>query len=287
MNYCLENEWMRLECQEEGGEIVHFFDKENNQECMYQGDQGWSGKNPTLFPLVGNTYTKTYQIHDKTYAMKNHGLIRYATLNGRQEDESLIFSLDSNEETKAQYPFDFHYEIQYRLEGKKLHITYKIVNMSDEAMPFNFGLHPGFIVPQKEGEKFEDYILEFEKEEHAKQLIFDVKFEKHVEYKDVTFKNWPLSYQEIDQYATIIYKDLQSSMVTLSYKGQPRLRVSIDGYPYLALWTHESHSDFLCIEPWYGHGDFEKETPDFYHREGTMILEPKQEFTTTYWIESV
>lgn len=30
---------------------------------------------------------------------------------------------------------------------------------------------------------------------------------------------------------------------------------------------------------------FEKETPDFYHREGTMILKPNEEWTCSYWIE--
>ena len=73
--------------------------------------------------------------------------------------------------------------------------------------------------------------------------------------------------------------------MTLKHGDDEVVRVSIEGYPYLALWTHDSESDFLCIEPWYSHGDFEKETPDFYHREGTMILKPNEEWTCSYWIE--
>ena len=60
--------------------------KSTGCETLYQGDQGWSGRNPSLFPMVGNTYTKDYEIDGKKYAMKNHGLIRYATLEGESKE---------------------------------------------------------------------------------------------------------------------------------------------------------------------------------------------------------
>lgn len=56
MSYVLENEYCRLECMEEGGQMKHLVDKINQVEILYQGDEGWSGRNPTLFPIVGNTY---------------------------------------------------------------------------------------------------------------------------------------------------------------------------------------------------------------------------------------
>ena len=59
--------------------------------------------------------------------MKNHGLIRYATLHCKKDDgKEVIMELDSSEETLAQYPFPFHYEIAYTLEDNKLTITYQI-----------------------------------------------------------------------------------------------------------------------------------------------------------------
>ena len=58
-------------------------------------------KNPSLFPMVGNTYTNDYTIEGKSYAMKNHGLIRYATLTCRQDDgKQIVMELNSNEDTK-------------------------------------------------------------------------------------------------------------------------------------------------------------------------------------------
>ena len=64
-----------------GGEIESFTDLETGIQYMWQGHPDyWTGKNPGLFPLVGNTLDGTYEMDGKTYAMKNHGLVRYATL---------------------------------------------------------------------------------------------------------------------------------------------------------------------------------------------------------------
>lgn len=281
MAFVLENEYLKLECVEAGGEIQHLIDKEKNQEIMYQGDQGWSGKNPTLFPIVGNTWTKTYEIHGKTYAMKNHGLIRYATCKGVQNDNSLVFTYESNEETLKQYPFAFHYQITYTLEKKSVHIAYEILNQSEEDMPFTFGLHPAFKCPQKEGEKWEDYSIVFEKHEKAKQMIIT----EPTHTVDVEMDEWKLSREDLKDKLTVIYRDFDSNYVTLSYKGEPRVKVSMEGFPYLALWSIEKESDFICIEPWYGHADFEAGHDDFYTREGMMILKPEDTFRTGYTIE--
>ena len=175
----------------------------------------------------------------------------------------------------------FYYEICYKLDGNKVCINYRIKNNGEKDMPFGFGLHPGF----KLDDDFSKYTLEFEKEEHAKQMLFDPSFEKKIEYKDVTFKEWKLSREDIKKYATIIYKDLRSDFVTLKHGDENVVRVAIQGFPFLALWTHENTSDFICIEPWYSHADFEKDEDDFYHREGTHILKPNEEWTCSYWIE--
>lgn len=67
---------------------------------------------------------------------ENHGLIRYATLEGESKEDELVFSLDANEETLAQYPFNFHFEIGYKLDGNKVLINYHIKNKDEKDMPF-------------------------------------------------------------------------------------------------------------------------------------------------------
>lgn len=283
----LENERYEVTFVEKGGEIYSFTDKQTGLQYMWQGDNdNWGGKNPSLFPIIGNTYTKDYQIDGKTYAMKNHGLIRYATLHCKKDDsKEVIMELDSSEETLAQYPFPFHYEIAYTLKDNKLTITYHITNTGENEMPFTFGLHPGFNCPLCEGEKFEEYTLSFTNEEHMQQLVFDLDKKHPYELKDVVIKDMPCSYEEIENFATLIYKDARSAYLTLKGPKGHGATISIAGYPYVAIWTAKKGAPFICLEPWYGHADFSEVKEDFYHREGTMLLSPGKTFTTAYTIE--
>ena len=59
----IENEVAVVEVKTLAAEITSFYDKEKNIEHMWQGDpQFWAGRNPILFPMVGSTWTKDYQI---------------------------------------------------------------------------------------------------------------------------------------------------------------------------------------------------------------------------------
>lgn len=280
------NERYEVTFCELGGEITSFLDKQENRQYMYQGNTPyWSGKNPTLFPIVGNTFDTSYRAKGKTYYFKNHGFIRTSVLQCvKQSETSITFCLRANEETLEVYPYAFVYEVTYTLKGNKLEIVYNITNEDQERMPFTFGLHPGFVAPLDEGEKFEEYRLEFECEEYAKQLVFDPSKKTPHYYQDVVMKEIPLSYAHIDKYATLIYKGLSSSYVTLRGKHNHGVKVSIAGYPYLAFWAL-TDAPFICIEPWYSHGDFEAREEAFEDRNGMLQLESGKTFTTSYSIE--
>lgn len=283
----LENERYIVTFVEKGGEIQSFTDKETGIQYMWQGDETyWSGKNPSLFPMVGNTYTNDYTIEGKSYAMKNHGLIRYATLTCRQDDgKQIVMELNSNEDTKKQYPFDFHYEIAYELKDNMLTVTYHIKNTGDKEMPFSFGLHPGFNCPLCEEERFEDYTMRFSNPEKMQQLVFDVEKKEPYKLENIELQEIPCDYETFDRYKTLIYKGTKSAYLTLEGKKGHGVKISIAGYPYVALWTAKKDAPFVCLEPWYGHADFSEVKEDFYHREGTMILSPQKTFTTAYTIE--
>ncbi len=282
----LENERYQMTFCTKGGEMESFLDKETGIQYLYQGDsEYWSGKNPGLFPIIGNTYSGTYEIGNKAYAMKNHGLIRYANLQCVEQSENHItFELRDNEETRKQYPFSFCYRVSYHLDKNKCTITYDITNTDHEDMPFTFGLHPAFRCPLCEGEAFEDYHLIFSNPEHINQMIFDHAKLKPIHRERVEVQDIKLDYAWLTKYMPVIYENCRSAFLTLRGK-EHGVKVSIAGYPYLALWTPKEGAPFLCIEPWYGHADFTEGTEDFYHREGTMILSPNKTFTTSYSIE--
>ena len=90
--------------------------------------------------MVSNTWTKDYEWQGQRYAMKNHGLVRYADLKCvKHTADEIVMELHENEDTLKQYPFHFTFQIHYRLNGKRLDVVYHITNDSEDVMPFSFG----------------------------------------------------------------------------------------------------------------------------------------------------
>ena len=81
--------------------------------------------------------------------------------------KEIVYSIESNEELLAQYPYNFKLSISYTLSGKSIIITYKVENRSDEVMPFFLGAHPGFNCPLTEDTAYEDYYVEFDHKENC------------------------------------------------------------------------------------------------------------------------
>lgn len=283
----LENEEVVVTFNLLGAEIQSFRDKKTNIQYMWQGDEtNWSGKNPTLFPIVSSTYKNgDYEIDGKTYTFKNHGFIRRSTFTLlSQSDHRIVFELKENEDTLAVYPFPFTFHTIYEFKEKKLTISYEIINTGNNDMPFGFGLHPGFNCPLCEGESFDDYKLVFCGEEHLKHWVDDKNEKIGVRKDDVVLKEIPLNYEIFETYPTLMYSGMKSPYVSLVGK-EHGVHVSITGYEYLAFWTAKTGAPYICIEPWQSHGDTYDVKEDFYHREGTIILAPSKQYTTAYTIE--
>ena len=162
-SYRLENEAIKLEISSDGAQIYSFVYKEDASQRMWNGDpKYWKQRNPILFPQVGNTYNKTQIFKDKECHLGNHGFARYSEFSYVKGDkESLTLSLKDDENTYKDYPYHFEMIVKYKLIGKKVEISYRIINNDESVMPFGFGLHPAFMCPIYEGERFEDYHLEF------------------------------------------------------------------------------------------------------------------------------
>lgn len=281
----LENTLYEVTFTLKGAETQSFTNKATGIQYMWQGDEAyWTGKNPTLFPIVSNTYTKEYQIDGKTYALKNHGFIRVSEFTCiEQTNDRIVFELCDNEETRLVYPFSFCFHTIYELSDSGLCVRYEIQNMGKVDMPFSFGLHPGFRCPLVDGERFEDYQIIFDQEEQLSQWVMDESAAKGVRIQPYQGKSIPLSYELMEAYQTLIYTGMKSNYVTLQGK-EHGVRMSIAGYPILAFWTAKPGAPYLCIEPWHGYGDFYDCKEAFYDREGTMILSADKLYTTAYTI---
>ena len=271
--FSMQNQEVSVSITEHASEITSFKDRNTGFEYMWQGDPAfWSGRNPTLFPMVGSTWNKEIVIHDHVYTMGNHGFARHSDFTCTEHSDSrIVMTLKDNEETLKQYPFHFTMHIAYELAGRKLRISYTIANDNDESMPFNFGLHPAFSCPIDPEKRFSDYHLEYSEPETFKSGVLEMNNEKII----------PLNRDLLQK--TIIEENPVSKHVSLT-DGSHSVTVGIEGYRWLAFWT-KPEAPFICIEPWHSHGDTEKTEVPFEKREGTIVLNAHEIYTTAYSIE--
>ncbi len=160
--YMLKNDDVTVTVNEFASEIHSFKDNLNGIEYMWQGDaKYWSGRNPTLFPVVGSTWDKKLHINGKEYTIGNHGFVRHSMFTCVKHDkEHLVMRLTDNSETEKQYPYAFTMNITYTLNKRTLKIHYEIINDSNSRLPFSFGLHPAFNCPIDPDKEFSDYHIE-------------------------------------------------------------------------------------------------------------------------------
>ncbi len=262
----LTNEHLTLRIEREAAEMHSLIDQATGAELLWNGDPAyWSGRNPILFPIVGSTFDKMIHLFGETTTMGNHGFARHRVFRiVEQHETSIMLALESDESTLAQYPFAFTLSVTTSLKGRSVQLDYVIINRDPKPMPFSFGLHPAFALKDPNGG-----IIEFpQAEEHpliqqpnTRITMDDAFFEEHPTF---------LITQPRSPYVDLIQPDY-------------RVRVTCEGYPWLAFWK-KANAKFLCIEPWYGHTDFGETTTDFYAREGTIVLQPGESFTTNYAI---
>src|SRR5690606_22639825 len=108
----------------------------------------------------------TLNVDGKQYFLNRHGFAR--TSNFRRIESSphhAVFSLGFDEDTLKVYPYKFEFEVVYHLTETTLRVLYKVINKDDKKIYFSVGAHPAFNIPLEEGESYEDYYIEFEKNE--------------------------------------------------------------------------------------------------------------------------
>jgi len=170
--------------------------------------------------------------------------------------------------------------IKYEIVDNKVLVKYTVVNAGNDNMFFSIGAHPAFNI---EGE-FNDCAIEFDKNETQNKIFVEnglIKFTDEIRLDNTnTLKLNNNSFAE----DAIIFKDLESSTVTLSSKGDRKVKMNIAGFPYLGIWSKEN-APFICIEPWFGIADTEEHDGTFRKKKGIIELDIGEEFEAGYSIE--
>ncbi|MCD8023417.1 MAG: aldose 1-epimerase family protein, partial [Lachnospiraceae bacterium] len=254
MNYTIQNEYLTVTASDAGAELQSIKSADGT-EYLWQADPAfWRDKAPNIFPYVARLTNGTFIYDGNSYNMKIHGLTKYLTLEAEiLTQDSMAFRLTSSDQTKAQYPFDFVYQITYTLKGSCLVITTSVENTGNERMYFAIGGHPGFNVPLEEGLSFEDYYLEFDRPSHPYQVGFsDTCFltgEDHL-YPLEDDRRIPLRHDLFDNDA-IVLKHAPKTVRIASDKGHRSVTVHYPDFMYIGFWhAVKKDAPYVCVEPW-------------------------------------
>lgn len=249
----IQNEHLCLTVDTLGAQMMSL--RAQGTEYLWQGDpQYWPDRAPTLFPFIGRLTDNSYRFRGKTYPMGIHGFAAASEFSPvEQSSDRLVLSLSSSVVTLVQYPFDFSLEITYQLKGSTVEITYQVRNLDSKTMPFGIGGHPGFRVPLAEGERFEDYVLEFSESCQPDRVGFTpaVFLSGHDEaYPLKDGRSLPLHHELFNQDAVIL-KNMAREVTLCSNTSSHAVTVSYPQMNYLGIW-HWPNTDapYVCIEPW-------------------------------------
>ncbi|NQJ70264.1 aldose 1-epimerase family protein [Streptococcus suis] len=283
----LKNENLTVQFSELGGQIISIKDKDGI-EYLWQGDPTyWSGQAPVLFPICGSLRNDwaIYEPAERptfTGTIPRHGLVRKMLFkNVKSTENSLEFSISSNEETVKNYPFEFELSINYSLLGNTIRTEYRVKNLEGHRkLPYFIGGHPGFNCPLLDGESYEDYYLEFEKVESCtvpksfpETGLLDLRDRRPFLEKQKTLD---LSYK-LFEHDAITLDQLASRKVTLKSKNhQKKLSIAFDDFPYLVIWSTTNQSPFIALEPWSGLSTSLEESDIFNAKRNISYVAPKE-----------
>jgi galactose mutarotase-like enzyme len=110
-----------------------------------------------------------------------------ATEQNTQNKASVTVVLNSNEETKAVYPFDFQLAFTYELQGNTLAVRQEYKNLSSTPMPFSAGFHPYFLCGDKNQLEVELPSGEYQDNKTKEFNAFNGKFDFNQDEIDFAF----------------------------------------------------------------------------------------------------
>ncbi len=283
----LENEYLKVVIDTKGAQLNSLYDKANQLEHLWQADPNiWPWHAPNLFPIVGQLIDDQLLVNGHNYPMKRHGFARQSEFILLEEEEDhAVFSLPNSEHTLPVYPYKFDFQVLYTLIDNALRITYKLVNHDDKTIFFSVGGHPAFNVPFYPGEKYEDYYIEFEVEEHLITHIISPEGTFSGETRRILSpaNKLYLTRDLFDQDA-LVFKDLQSREVTIrSNKHDKTVTVEFPHFNYLGIWA-KGGGDFVCIEPWLGCADTAGKHVDISQKEDIQSVKPGHVFEAAFFI---
>lgn len=284
----IENDKLKITADSDGAQLKDLILKEDDKNYLWHGDpEYWGRQAPVLFPIVGRLKEDRYFYNEREYKMTQHGFARDMEFElSESEDNYLLYTLNYNQQSLEIYPFKFKLEIKYELEKNKLNISYRVFNEDQKEMYYSIGAHPAFYWPLEEGEKKEDYYLEFKREEStARYLLEDGLLNNKKELVLDKEKKLDL-YPGLFKDDALVFKNISSDKLALKSNNSSReVEMEFEDFPYLGIWSQSAEAPFICIEPWQGISDSTDSSGKLEEKEGINTLSPGEEECFNYSIK--
>jgi galactose mutarotase-like enzyme len=195
---------------------------------------------PILFPSPGRLEGDRWRTLGRAGAMLQHGFVRSlpwtVAATSTEPNARVSLTLESSQDTRALYPWDFHNEFSFELDRSRLRITARVHNASSFEMPFALGFHPYFQVDDKPGAQIASGATE----------AFD-----NVQKQVVPFTGFDFSAPELDMH--LVDHGTDRATLALADGSRIELRASAD-YSWWVVWS-VAGKDYVCLEPWTAPGN--------------------------------
>lgn len=283
----LENENLLINISAKGAELRSIKSKTTGLEYLWKGDAAYWGKfSPVLFPVIGALKNNTYLFDDKIYELPRHGFARDHEFEVQQVSEvEVLFTLKSSADTLKVYPFEFELGLRYQLSGSNVSCTYEVSNPGSKDLLFSVGGHPAFAAPLTAGTAYEDYYLEFNKDEVITyfkiddNLISDQTVDLQLNNRQLTLQH-DLFYED-----ALVIKNLKSDAISLkNTKNEHGLHFNFSDFSFFGIWAAKD-ADFICLEPWCGIADSIHHNQQLSDKEGINSLSPGLNWKRTWSAE--
>ena len=284
----LKNEQLSIIVSEKGAELQSIKDAQG-KEYLWQADpKYWGRHSPILFPIVCSVNDETYRVDGKEYHLPRHGFARDSEFKLiARSPRKVTFVLESSEETKKVYPYDFTLSVSYVLDDNKIGVIWHVHNTDACEIHFQIGGHPAFNIPDmKPGERQSGRIrLDNEAPMDALHSYLDGSHDMDevpfveaenglMEFSNNTWRNDSIK----------IHKCQLHRAELLNKAGEPEVTVTFRT-PVIAFWSlYDKQAPFVCIEPWYGIGDSRGFKGEFKDKPLMNHLLPGASFMSKYEI---
>lgn len=286
----IENQYLSAQIKPLGAELVSFFDKNSQQEFMWEGNpEFWGKTSPVLFPIVGTLKDNQFIFEGEKYTLSRHGFAREREfLVESNSEKEVIFLLVSDEKSRKIYPFDFEFRIKYCLIDTSLSVTYSVTNTGKKLIYFSVGGHPAFKIPFEKGTDYQDYYLEFNEIENSPR--WDLTNDGLIKNQSSQFfenTNQIKLTKKLFYGDALVFNDLKSHQVSIkSEKTDKKLTFDFTDFPYLGIWAAKN-ANFVCIEPWCGIADYENHNQEIAQKVGINELNVNELFEKTWSVEVI